>query len=192
MTAALALLVAAAAPGAAPELPVAQGRVGPWRLSVATYVDLKESPPTIADIVCSIRRRGFSLRLGRYGGSELFFGGDGTGFSVLRIKSVTIDDTRWEARMVPLPPADRYADIDYPAGHPASVGEAADFVGVRRAEGEPWLDVTSLVDELAEGRSLSVEHELGTFRLSLSGLPRALRWCTSTMQSERARRFRRP
>ena len=191
MTAAIAVLLAAAAPEAWPELPVAEARTGPWHMSVATYVDPRDTPPTIAGIRCSIRRRGFSLILGRYGGGDLHFGGDGTGFSIVRIKAVTIDGSRWEARLVPLPAADRYADVDYPAGHPASVGEADNYLGVRRVEGELWLHLATLVDELAEGRRLAVEHENGTFRLSLTGLPRAIRWCTSVMQSERARRFSR-
>ncbi|MET1111384.1 MAG: hypothetical protein ABWX67_07660 [Allosphingosinicella sp.] len=191
MTAAIALLLAAATPEAWPELPVAEGRTGPWRMSVATYVNPRETPPTIANIRCSIRRRGFSLLLNRHGGMQLLFGGDGTGFSIVRIKAVTIGAARWEARLVPLPAADRYSDIDYPAGHPESAGTADNYLGVRRDEGEPWLHLVSLVDELAEGRTLAVEHESGTYRLSLAGLSQALRWCTAVMESERARRFSR-
>jgi hypothetical protein len=191
VTAAIAFLLAAVTPEAWPELPVAEGRTGLWRMSVATYVNPRDTPPTIANIRCTIRRRGFSLILGRYGGAELLFGGDGTGFSIVRIKAVTIGETRWEARLVPLPAAERYADVDYPAGHPASVGNADNYLGVRRSEGEPWLHLASLVDEVAEGRTLAVEHESGTYRLSLAGLPRALQWCTAVMHSERARRYRR-
>ena len=192
MKAALALILASAAPTAWPELPVADGRIGPWRMSVATYVDGTEDPPTIKAIRCSVRTRGLSLLLSRYGGADLYFGGDGTGFSITDIKAVTIDKARWEAQLRPVPPADRYADVDYPEGHPTSLGSLDHYLGVRRGESEPWLHYSTLVDELAEGRTLAVEHERGTFRLSLAALPRALAWCTSVMQSERARRFRRP
>lgn len=191
MKGALALL-AAAALAPSPELPVAEGRIGPWRTAVVTYVDLTRQPPTIRDISCSIRRRGFSLLLTRYGGAGLYFGGDGTGFSLADIRAVAIDEARWEAQIMPLPAAERYADVDYPAGHPTSVGQADWYPAVRRSDGEPWLHLVTLADELAEGQRLTVEHKRGTFRLSLAGLERALRWCTSTMRSERARRFRRP
>jgi hypothetical protein len=191
VTAVLAALLAGAVPTALPELPVAQARIGPWRTSVLTYVDLGETPPTIANIKCTIRRRGFSLRLGRYGEAELLFGGDGTGFSIIGIKALRIDSAQWEARLIPLPVAERYADVEYSGGHPMTLGAPDWYVGVRRGEGEPWLHLSTLADEVAEGRALEVEHDGGTFRLSLAGLTEALRWCTSTMESERARRFHR-
>jgi len=187
----LAALLAATPPTPSPELPVAEERIGPWRMQAATYVDPTESPPTIKTMRCSIRTRGFSLALTRYGGIELYFGGDGTGFSLAGVKAVTIDGDRWEARRIPLQPAERYADVDYPQGHPTSLGAVSEYLGVRRSETEPWLYLPTLADELAEGRTLAVEHETGTFRLSLGGLKQALRWCASTMESERARRFRR-
>jgi len=192
VNAVLAALLAATPPTAWPELPVAEGRLGPWRLSAATYVDPAGSPPTIRTIRCSIRARGFSLLLNRYGGVELHFGGDGTGFSLAGVKAVTIDDRRWQAKFIGFGPAERYSDVDYPQGHAVSLATPDGYVGVRRSEGEPWLNLPTLVDELAEGRTLAVEHEGGAFRMSLAGLPRALRWCMSVMASERARRFRRP
>jgi hypothetical protein len=188
----LAALLAATPPAPTPELPVADGRIGPWRMSAATYVDQTQSPPTIQSRRCSIRRRGFSLALERYGGVDLYFGGDGTGFSLAGVGAVTIDDARWEARRIPIPPVERYADVDYPQGHPQTLGRATEYVGVRRSAAEPWLHLPTLVDELAEGRRLAVEHEGGIFRMSLAGLDRAMRWCASAMESERARRFRRP
>lgn len=87
----------------------------------------------------------------------------------------------------------RYGDVAYPPDHadPDAAAPIEDWLAVRLGPAEPWLNVSSLLVELFEVRSIGVRHRSGGLvietRLSVARLGEAVSWCERVFESERAR-----
>ena len=200
MTAAALLFVLAAAAqagAAAPvpaEVPVAGAARGGWRMALVTIVDSSGPLPVIGGTRCTLRRAGVEIVIGR--NLSVRVGGPAIEIAVADIVALELGGKVYETRTLPTSiPTERYRDVDYPPGFadPATPpGE--NVLAVRRDPGQPWLVVHTLINELVEAPALAIRHRARSgaarVRLPLAGLGRALRWCETMSESDRARRLR--
>jgi hypothetical protein len=194
-----AFLAAAAQAGASAPVPeefvAGRGALGGWRMEAVTVVDRGEpSPPTIGNSRCTVSGRGLRLVFPRNYGGGLEIGGHGLPFAASDIVAIELGGSVYEAGMRPVPFArTRYSDVAYPPGHvdPAAAGPVESALGVRLEPAYPWLNVTYLLDDLLEVRSIGIRYRTrdgeARTRLSVAGLGGAIDWCWRAFDSERAR-----
>jgi hypothetical protein len=199
-----AALVAVAQAGASAQVPeefvAGRGALGGWRMEAVTVVDRGEpSPPTIGNSRCTISGRGLRLVFPRNYGGGLEIGGHGLPFATSDIVAIELGGSVYEARMRPIPfPRARYSDVAYPADHadPAAAAPIETALGVRLEPADPWLNVTFLLDDLLEVRSIGIRYRTrageARARLSVAGLGGAIDWCWRAFDSDRARTLPQP
>lgn len=197
----LALLAAAAQPAAPPPAEFVAGRIrlGRWQAEAVTIVDSQSAPPLIGGQRCTVTGRDLRLVLGGAPGRELELGGAGTPFAPSDIVAIALGEDVYETRMLPLSAhRNRFSDIDYPPDHvdPEAAAPIEDWLAVRRAPTEPWLNVAHLLPDLFEVRSIGIRYRSGDrlvrTRLSVTGLGEAISWCERVFDSARARTLPNP
>jgi len=196
----LALLAAAAQPGAASAHPAefvaGRARLGGWRAEAVTMVENRATLPLIGDQRCTVSGHGLHLVIGGSNGGGLEIGGAGAPFAMSDIVAITLGERVYEARMLPLSVRRaRYTDVDYPPDYadPDAAAPIEDWLAVRLAPGDPWLNVSSLLVDLFEVRSIGINYRaddhLVRTRLSVGGLGEAVQWCERIFESPAARRL---
>jgi hypothetical protein len=193
-----AALVAAAQAGASPPVPeefvAGRAALGRWRMEAVTVVVNEYPPPMIGNSRCTISGRGLRLVFPRNYGGGLEIGGHGLPFATSDIVAIELGGTVYEAGMRPVPFARaRYSDVAYPPDHvdPAAAGPVETALGVRLEPAHPWLNITYLLDDLLDVRSIGIRYRTrdgeARARLSVAGLGGAIDWCWRTFASDRAR-----
>lgn len=180
-----------------------------WRTEARTEVELQrvegaDRPlPVVREVRCRASTANMQVDVDRRGRFSMHFGIDGDdgepGFTTTNVRSLWLDRTRYEAQAVQtLHFRWRFADVTYPTSEDIILPLFQGYLAVRQAEDHPWMDVTTLLDELMEGRALRlgfgdmVDGRLGPLvyrTVSLRGLREALVWCGRQIRSDRAYRL---
>ncbi len=178
------------------EFVAGRAKLGRWRMEAVTVVEYEYPPPWIGNGRCTIAGPGLRLVRPRDYGGSFELGGVGAPFAMTDIAAIEIGGTVYEARTVPgWIPRGRYSDVDYPAGHvdPELPGPATPTLAVRQAPADPWLHIVTLLDDIAEVRSIGISYRTGggeaRTRLVTAGLGAAMHWCDRALHAPPARRL---
>ncbi|MBV9930571.1 MAG: hypothetical protein JO013_06480 [Alphaproteobacteria bacterium] len=216
--AAAATMAASSAPAAEPGDPIqfATARYGGWTATATTYVEygrIKEnaSLPAVRDVRCSVSRNGLAIGLDRDGNFSVNLAGDDATadednrvFSTVNVRWLKLDGRRLDVKVVQtLYHRWKLNGVPYPHvdGEEVILPVFSGHLMVRTGPRDPWFHISSLIDDLANGQTLTVGHgktiddripRVYAFTVPLEGLKPALTWCGQQVESEAAYRLPQP